>query len=474
MRHLIYIIVLLSIVSAVSCKKNNTGGGGGAVVLSSDKSITSFIFKAADNAGLTTDIAGVVSADSVVVTVPYGTNITSLKPSIQHIGVLITPVSGAAQNFSAPVTYVVKAADGSTKNYLAVVKIHINSTVYAGSADGKLYAFDGDNGTVKWTYSTNGTINEACPAYYNGIVFIGSTDGYLHAVDAVTGVLKWKYSTGSNLGSSTPTLNAGILYFGTRTSGAPQYLLAVNATTGVKLWDQVNPSAFYYPTWYNGIVYAGGLYGLDGFNAGNGTPAVHYTNSITPGNPLLVNNVLYAGTEATVVTAFNVTTGALKWFYGDVPGPNASLASPTMYKGTVYNTGNANNLYALDSATGALKWKYTSGPNSGPLGSPVVANDIVYSVNTNGRFYAVDALTGNQRWVFDDGIISGATLPYYNCTVKGNIVYFGNYTKKLYALNALTGALLWQYTTGGVIIGGVCIVAQDGSVYHPGISGEHQ
>jgi outer membrane protein assembly factor BamB len=473
MKYLFCIITLVIMFPFTSCKKSTPGGGGGGVVLSANKSITSFVFKAADNAGLTADINGVISADSVVITVPYGTNITALKPTVQHNAVLVTPASGAVQNFNSPVTYIVKAEDGSTKNYLAVVKIHITSTVYAGSADGKLYALDGDNGTVKWTYFTAGTINEACPTYYNGTVFIGSTDGFMHAIDAVTGILKWKYSTGSNLGGSTPTLNAGILYFGTSTTGSPRYLIAVNATTGVKIWDRVHPNAFVHPTWYNNIVYGGGLYGLDGFNAGDGTTAVHFTNSITPGNPLLVNNVVYAGNEATVVTAYNASTGALKWFYGDSPGPNASLFSPTLYKGTVYNTGNSNNLYALDSATGALKWKYTSGPNSVALGSPVVANDIVYTVNANGRFYAVDALTGNQRWIFDDGI-TGSSMPYYNCNGKGDMVYFGNHTKKIYALNAFTGALVWQYTTGGLISGGACIVAQDGSVYHPGISGEHQ
>jgi eukaryotic-like serine/threonine-protein kinase len=472
MKHLFCIIALISLLPVISCRKSKPG----AITLpipSGNKSITSFVFKASDNAVLTTDVAAVISADSVVITLPYGTGITALKPSIQHNGISVTPVSGAVQNFSSPVTYTVKAEDGSTKSYLAVVKIHIKSTVYAGSADGKLYAFDGDNGTVKWTYTTAGTIAEACPAYYNGTVYVGSTDGFIHAVDAVTGVLKWKYSTGSNLGGTTPAINAGILYFGTATTGLPQYLRAVNATTGVKLWERIHPSALVRPTWYNAVVYACGLYGMDGFNASDGTPGIHFSSSIVAGNPLVVNNTVYNGTEATIVSAYNVTTGVQKWFY-----PGVSLFSPTLYKGTIYNTGSATSgalsyLYALDSATGALKWKFTAGINSYSLCSPVAANDIIYTVNANGRFYAVDAATGTQRWMFDDGI-AGTTMPYYNCTVKGDMVYFGNHTKKFYALNALTGALIWQYTTGGVISGGACIVAEDGSVYHSGISGEQQ
>ena len=472
MRHLIYTITLLSILTVVSCKKNKPTGGGGSVP-SSNKAITSFVFKASDNAGLTTDIAGVISADSVVITLPYGTAITALKPVVVHTGISVNPASGTARNFSAPVTYTVTAEDGSTKNYLAVVKIHIKSTVYAGSADGKLYAFDGDNGSVKWTYTTAGTMGEACPAYYNGTVYIGSTDGYLHAVDATTGIMKWKHSTGSNLGGSSPVINAGILYFGTSTSGGPRFLIALNAATGVKLWERVHPSALVRPTWYNGVVYAGGLYGMDGFNAADGTPGIHFSSSIVAGNPAVVNNTVYNGTEGTIVSAYDATTGIAKWHYSGV-----SVFGPTLYKGTVYNTGSATSgalsyLYAFDNITGALKWKFTAGINSYALCSPVAANDMVYTVNANGRFYAVDAITGNQRWMFDDGI-SGTTMPYYNCTVKGDMVYFGNHTKKFYALNALTGALIWQYTAGGIISGGACILAEDGSVYHSGLSGQQQ
>lgn len=78
-------------------------------------------------------------------------------------------------------------------------------------------------------------------------------------------------------------------------------------------------------------------------------------------------------------------------------------------------------------------------------------------------------------WNYNDGVAAAASiLNVSNCTVKNDIVYYGSYSKKIYALNALTGLVKWQYTTGGNISGGALIVAQDGSVYHPAISGEQQ
>lgn len=52
---------------------------------------------------------------TVVGTVPYGTNVTALVPTIEvSPGATINPVSGAAADFSAPLTYRVTAEDGTT------------------------------------------------------------------------------------------------------------------------------------------------------------------------------------------------------------------------------------------------------------------------------------------------------------------------------------------------------------------------
>ncbi len=477
MKHTISIVTIICILLTISCKKSKPGGGNTGT-MSPNKSLTSFVFKAADNAGLTADIAGVISNDSVNISLPYGINITSLKPTVQHTGISVTPASGAVQNFSSPVTYVVTAEDGSTKSYRVFVKITTKSTVYIGSADGKLYAFDGDNGTLKWTYSTGGIIGTASPAYYNGTVFVGSGDGFLHAVDAITGVFKWKYDAHGNMGSSTPTLNNGILYFGSGSWPGVCYLTALNGTNGNRIWEQTNASFFASPTFYNGIVYAGGINGLDGYSAVDGSHAILFTNDISNGNPSVANNVLYAGIENAIVQSYNAATGAIKWTFTDATGGSAtagSHSSPTLYNGSVYNPSYLRYIYAIDSATGAFRWRFDAGPNSGYFSPATVANGIVYAVNTDTHIYALDASNGSLRWKFTNGqAYIGSPTPLNNCTVKDDLVYFGSYDKKVYALNATTGAVKWQYTTGGVMSGGACIVAENGAVYYPGISGEHQ
>ncbi|WP_010263652.1 DUF5018 domain-containing protein [Treponema primitia] len=69
-------------------------------------------------------------AHTIAVTVPYGTNVTSLAPALTHTGASINPDTGVAQDFSAPQTYTVTAADGTTQPYIVTVTTAADTTVY--------------------------------------------------------------------------------------------------------------------------------------------------------------------------------------------------------------------------------------------------------------------------------------------------------------------------------------------------------
>lgn len=122
---------------------NGTGTVSGANVtnvsvacsdLSNSKDITSFVIGSS---------VGVITGTDISVTVPFGTDVTSLAPVIVHTGTSVNPASGAAQNFTTPVDYTVTAANGSTKVYTATVTIAppsdiatVTSQFYTVSAGG--------------------------------------------------------------------------------------------------------------------------------------------------------------------------------------------------------------------------------------------------------------------------------------------------------------------------------------------------
>jgi hypothetical protein len=77
----------------------------------------------------------VINGETIVVTVPYATDITTLSPTITFSGKSLIPASGVEQDFTNPVIYTVTAEDGSQKSYAVVVK-------HAPSSAMEMYVFN--------------------------------------------------------------------------------------------------------------------------------------------------------------------------------------------------------------------------------------------------------------------------------------------------------------------------------------------
>jgi hypothetical protein len=106
------------------------------------KAITAFSFASPAATGTIDE-----TNHAIAISVPFGTNVTALIPTIAHSGSSISPASGAAQNFTLPVTYTVTAANSSTQEYIVTV------TVLPGSAAKDISAFsiNGRAGTIAGT-----------------------------------------------------------------------------------------------------------------------------------------------------------------------------------------------------------------------------------------------------------------------------------------------------------------------------------
>jgi hypothetical protein len=94
-----------------------------AVALSSDKAITAFNF-----AGLSPAVTGTINGTTIALTVPFGTAVTALVPTVTITGSSVSPASGVAGNFTTPVTYTVTAADSTTQDYTVTITIATDTT----------------------------------------------------------------------------------------------------------------------------------------------------------------------------------------------------------------------------------------------------------------------------------------------------------------------------------------------------------
>ena len=114
--------MLLLVLFAIGCSKDEDETS--VVAESSAKQLTSFVFNAADNPAFDANLTSTIdeSAKTISASVPFGTTISALVPSLTISAKASVSPSGA-QNFTSPVTYTVTAEDGSTIAYRASVTI---------------------------------------------------------------------------------------------------------------------------------------------------------------------------------------------------------------------------------------------------------------------------------------------------------------------------------------------------------------
>jgi eukaryotic-like serine/threonine-protein kinase len=453
--------------------------------LSTSKAITSFTLKAANNPGLSSDIVGKISSDTILLVVQNGVQISNLVPTIVSTGASVSPASLAAQDFSHTVVYTVTAQDGTTKTYKVYLMTEASpGTIFINTLPegvaipgaGKVYAIDAATGLKRWSYGTNSTSFVSSPAFSNGILYTADWNKII-AIDTVTRRPMWQYTAGNGVGSSLAVVN-GVVYANCNDS----YMYAIDAATGSLKWrfaqqttDTLHGNSSS-PTVVNGVVYFGSrdqyVYALDALT---GNLKWKTFNSYGAGgglfqsSPAVVNGVLYIGDAYRNLLALDASTGTIKWVF---TAGGLFYSSPTVINGVVYIGSSDGNLYAINASDGSKKWNNYSGPQIST--SPIVSGGAVFYGNNGGGgghgFWALDANTGNQKWVYTFGTDFGSSP-----VVLGGTVFIASYNTLL-ALDVNTGMLKWSFVTDDTkeaIIASPCIVDQSGGVHYPSISG-HQ
>ncbi|MGH7239475.1 MAG: DUF5018 domain-containing protein [Candidatus Saccharimonadales bacterium] len=123
---IIIIVIIVVVIGAIwwyyaGTSSNSGGPSYSSQTQSSDKAITSFVLT-----GLTPPVNGVIDENthSIDLTVPKGTDVTKLAPSITvSDNATVSPVSGTSEDFTSPVTYTVTAQDGSAQDYTVTVTV---------------------------------------------------------------------------------------------------------------------------------------------------------------------------------------------------------------------------------------------------------------------------------------------------------------------------------------------------------------
>jgi serine/threonine-protein kinase len=240
-------------------------------------------------------------------------------------------------------------------------------------------------------------------------------------------------------------------------------LVALDATTGTERWRYAT-SAEDYATVHGlaaaeGVVFAGGMEGLDAIDVVDGTLLWRYpvdnSASADPGwggflDPAVVGGAVYGttrvdatdGTSSYTLVALDATTGALRW---SVPISTES-ADPVASDGTVVALSYLTlvdgvrwpDLGAFDAVTGAPLWVHEiRDVERWPSTRTIVADGRVFLGSQNGEVIALGSTDGKRAWRKSVGYSSeGMTA--------GNGMLFVISAGEIHALAARSGKERWH------------------------------
>ena len=326
--------------------------------------------------------------------------------------------------------------------------ISSDGTVYVGSNDNKLHAFNSD-GSTKWTFTTGNWVDSTPAIGSDGTVYVGSWDNKLYALDPTNGSKLWDFNTSSSITASPAIGSNGNLYFGSK-----DYFFYALDSSGNKLWEYFagQPVSSSAALGQDGTIYFGDENGT--FHAVNPDGSEKWTyvvedvsdtnKSILSSPALDLSGSIYfgSGNGYCYSIADNGANASLNW---KVLTGDRVDASPVLGTGNeVFFVSRDGYLRSIDTITGIANWESLVG-------------DVFYSspaVDSNGRVYVISYIGGGENHLFayeangskawdtngtNPPFTIGGVVDSSLALDAGGKLYFGSFDNKLYAVNVGTG-----------------------------------
>jgi len=176
----------------------------------------------------------------------------------------------------------------------------------------------------------------------------------------------------------------------------------------------------------------------------------HDTDLDIASSPVIVDGVVYFGSNDGKVRAVNGRSGGLNWLFDS--GSHV-WSTPAVAGGNVFFGTEGGAFYSLNARTGLSNW--VVGFTSPIFSSPVVSGERVFVVTRSGYVTALNASSGLTLWstrIWDISAVSGLSehSPWIDGSplVAYGKVFVGSYDNNLYALDELTGEVEWRFATG--------------------------
>ncbi len=270
---------------------------------------------------------------------------------------------------NAGIVHCVSTADGKelwqfpTESPIEAIPLILDGVCYIGAADGRLYALNAADGKKKWAFETQDKILASAswakdPASDKKWILVGSYDFSFYAIDT-DGKQVWKVET-ENFINSTPSVTAsGFAIFGG--CDAQMHVVSLKEQKEIRKLD---------------------------------------AEAYVPASAAAAGNMVYFGSDARKVYAFDVGDEKPVWTYRD--RSFSYFSSPALSDELVFIGGRDKRLHAIERKTGEARWAFAT---KGDIdSSPVLCIDgaLVFG-SMDGRLYCLESNTGEERWRYEIG-----------------------------------------------------------------------
>jgi outer membrane protein assembly factor BamB len=304
--------------------------------------------------------------------------------TIQAAGADSTPALGADGSLDVGAGHDVAALDaatGAVKWRFATAgdvepspALAPDGTLYFGADDGRAYAVNSTDGTLKWSFSfPDGSDTDSSPALgADGTVYIGSDKGTFYAINGQDGALKWAFlASGEISGAPAIGKNGAVFVCSLNSAKTESVCYAIDGLSGIQRWAVPHPSQSA----------PSAAIGADG--------TVFVTGVALPG---VIDGLPVE--QRAVVWALDERTGIQKWEQALEPGSTGVTAVSIDGAGILYMQaeralgGGIGKLSALEPVTGGILWEFVT--NGSSNSSPAIGADgTVYVGSDDGRVYAI-------------------------------------------------------------------------------------
>lgn len=286
--------------------------------------------------------------------------------------------------------------------------------VYIGSIDKALHAIDLKSGQSKWKAAIGST---TAPAGIKGDqVYIGDDDGKFYCINRADGSIVWTFETeGSGQITAAPNFADDLILIPSHDSSL--YCLDKN---GKKVWDFHIEGPI-----YGGVAVADGktfLAGCDSMlhvldaKTGKEFGSVDL-NGQTGSAAAVLGDVLYVGTMSNQVVAVNLRRLKVDWAFEAPKRKQGFYASAAVTDDLVVIGSRDNRVWAIERKTGKRRWDFLT--DNKVDGSAVIADGRVFVGSFDKHFYVLD-LNGRKVQDFElDGAILGSPAVAGGCVVIG-------------------------------------------------------